>query len=96
MHRLSGNEDGNAGALPAPACPRHRGHYGGGKPSPPTLRPMRRTGPSEGPEQQAPCHGPVYQRSGTEEAAARGGRDAGELGAGLRGIRETDTQCLDI
>ena len=28
----SGDEDGNAGALPAPACPQHHGHSGGEKP----------------------------------------------------------------
>ena len=33
----SGNEDSNAGALPAPACPQQRGHSGGGKSPPPTV-----------------------------------------------------------
>ena len=32
MPRPSGNEDDDAGELPAPACPIHRGHSGGGKP----------------------------------------------------------------
>ena len=33
--RETGDEDGNAGALCAPACPRHRGDAGGRKPPPP-------------------------------------------------------------
>ena len=33
----SGDENGNASALPAPPCPRHCGHYGGEKLSPPTV-----------------------------------------------------------
>ena len=36
----SGVKDGNVGAIPAPARPRHRGHSGGGKIPPPTVRPM--------------------------------------------------------
>ena len=35
MTRPSGDEDGDAGTFPTPACPGHRGHYGGGK-TPPT------------------------------------------------------------
>ena len=34
----SGDEDGNAGALRALACPRHRGDAGGWKLPPPTVR----------------------------------------------------------
>ena len=30
----SGDKDGDVGALTAPACPRNRGHYGGGNPPP--------------------------------------------------------------
>ena len=92
----SADKDGNTGALTAPECPRHRGHYGGGKLPPPTVRPMRHAAPPAGPERQAPCHSPVCKGSGAEEAAARGGRDEGELGAGLRGIRGTNTKCIDI
>ena len=55
----SGNEDGNVGALLAPACLRHRGHSGGGKPTPTTVRPVRHAGTLAGPERQAPGHGPV-------------------------------------
>ena len=32
MHGPSGDKDRDVGALPAPACPRQRGHSGGGKP----------------------------------------------------------------
>ena len=92
----SGDEDGNAGALPALECTRHSGNSGGGKLTPPTVRPMRHAALLEGPKRQAPCHGPVCQGSGVEEAATHGGRDEGELGAGLRGIRGTDKKCLDI
>ena len=78
-----GDEDSNAGAIPAPARPWHRGHYGGGKLPSPTVRPMRHDGPPAGPERQALCHGPFCQGSGAEEAAARGGGEEGELRAGL-------------
>ena len=37
----SGNEDGNAGALRAPACPCYRGDSGGRKIPPPTVIPVR-------------------------------------------------------
>ena len=36
----SGNEDGDVGTLPTPACHGHRGHAGGGKPLPPMVHPM--------------------------------------------------------
>ena len=41
MPRTSGYEDGDAGTSYAPACPGHRGHFGGGKPPPPTVPPVR-------------------------------------------------------
>ena len=44
MPRLSSDKDGNAGALTGPACPRYRGHSGGGKPPPPMLHPMKHAG----------------------------------------------------
>ena len=73
----SGDEDGDAGALPAPAWLRHRGHSGGEKPPSPTVHRMRHDGPLTGPEQQAPCHILVYQGSGEEEVADCGGRYEG-------------------
>ena len=36
----SGDEDGSAGEIRAPACPRHRGYAGGRKLPPPTVRPV--------------------------------------------------------
>ena len=83
MSGPSNGDDGDAGALPAPTCPRHRGHSGGGKPPPPTVHPMRHAGPPAGTERQAPCHSAVRQGSGAEEAAARGGGAEGELGEGF-------------
>ena len=58
MPRPSGNADGDGGALPALACPQHRGHYVGGKLPPPTVHLMRHDGPPARPERQAPCHSP--------------------------------------
>ena len=92
----SGDKDGNAGALPAPACLRHRGHYGGGKPPPPTVFLMQHSVPPARPERQAPGHGSVCQGSRAEEAAARRGGDDGELGAGLQAIRGTYKEFFGI
>ena len=39
---------GDAGALRAPARPRHRGYTGGGKPHPTTVPPVRPSGLQEG------------------------------------------------
>ena len=64
MHGLSGDEDGNSGALPVLACLRHCGYSGGGKPPPPTVLLMRHVGPPAGPERQAPGHGTVCQGVG--------------------------------
>ena len=79
----SGDEDGNAGALPAPAFTRHHSYYGGWKPPPPTVRPMRHASPLTGPERQAPGHGTVCQGGRAEETTARGG-------GGLGGWRKHD------
>ena len=86
------DKGGNVGAITAPACTQHRGHSGGGKSPPPTVRPMQHAGPPVGPERQASVHGPMCQGSGEKEAAAHRGGDEGELGAGLRGIKGTDTE----
>ena len=79
----SGDEDGNAGAFTAPACRRHRGHSGRGKPTPNTVLPMQHDVTPTGPKWQAPCHSPVLQGRGTEEAAACGIGDEGAIVAGL-------------
>ena len=39
-----GNEDGNAGSFISPACTGYRHNFGGGKPPPPTVPPMRHPG----------------------------------------------------
>ena len=83
----SGNEDGNVGSLPIPACSGHCVHYGVRKPPPPMLHPMRHSGLPAGTERQAHCHQSVRQRRGAKEAAANGGGAEGELGTGLGGIR---------
>ena len=92
----SGDKDGDAGALPALACPRNRGHSGGGKPPQPTVQPMEHAGNPVIPEQQATCHRSVCQGIGAEEAAARGGRDEGELREGLRGTQGAAGERHDI
>ena len=79
----SGDEDGNAGALCAPACPQHRSDSGGKKPPPPTVRPVRHSSPLEGVERAAPGYSVVQQGGGTEEKTAGRGGYAGEYGAGL-------------
>ena len=79
----SGDEDGNAGALRAQACPRHYGDTGGRKVSPPTVRPVRHAVPPEGAERAAPGDHPVPQGSGKEDTTAGIDGDEGELGAGV-------------
>ena len=83
MPGLSDDEDGDVGSILIPACHGHRGHSGGGKPTPPTVNPMRHAGPPSGTEWQAPCHRSVRQGSGEKEAEARGGGSEGELGTVL-------------
>ena len=79
----SGDEDGNAGALRAPACPQQRGDAGGRKLPPPTVRPVQHAGPQEGAKRAAPGDCAVPQGSRKEEMAAGRDRDEGELGAGV-------------
>ena len=55
----SDDDNGDAGTLPAPACLGHRGRYGGGKPPPPTVHPMRHASTLPGTEWQAPFHSSV-------------------------------------
>ena len=56
-------------------------------PPPHTVHSMQHPGTLAGPERQTPCHSPVRQWIGAEETAACGGRDEGDLGEGLLGIR---------
>ena len=80
----SGNKDGNAGALRAPACPQNRGDAGGRKIPPPTVRQVRHAGPPEGAEQAAHGDCAVPQGSGEEDMATDIEGDEGELGAVVR------------
>ena len=66
----TGNEYGDAGALRAPACPRHRGDSGGRKLPPPTVRQVRHAGPPEGAEWAPPGDRAVCERGGEKETAA--------------------------
>ena len=56
MPRTSGDEDINVGTHSALECPGHRGHFGGGKPPPPTVPPIRHAGPLAYTERKAPFH----------------------------------------
>ena len=99
MPRTSIDEDGNAGPFPASEFPGHYGHFGGGKPPPPTVPLMRHDGPLAYTEQKAPCHRTVCHGSGAKEAAACIGRAEGEHGEGLQDIRGsagnvTSFKCL--
>ena len=53
------DENGNAGALRASACPRHRGDSKGRKIPSPTVRPMRHSGSTKVFERAAPENSPV-------------------------------------
>ena len=78
MHRTSNDEDGDAGTFSVPACPGHHGHFGGGKPPPVTVTPMRNARPLVYTEWKAPCQHTVRHGSGAKEAAGSGGGVEGE------------------
>ena len=70
----SGDKDGDAGPFSAPACPGHCGYFGGGKPPPPMVLPVRHAGYLAYIERKSPCHRTVHQGDGSEEKAViRGG-----------------------
>ena len=73
LPRSGRDKDGDADALFQPVCPGYRGHFGGGKPPPPTVPPMRHSGPMEGTKRQAQCHRTVRKGCGTNEASDGGG-----------------------
>ena len=78
-----GDTNDDAGALCAPACPRHRGDAGGGQPRPTTVPLVLPPGLQEGAQWAPPGDHPVQDGDGTKmETAGRGG-DAGKLGAGV-------------
>ena len=66
----TGNEDGNAGALRALACPRHRGDSGGRKLLPPTVCQVRHSDLQEGAHWAPPGDRAVCKRGGEEVTAA--------------------------
>ena len=78
-----GNTSGDAGALFAPARPRHRGDTGGGKPPPTTVPPVRPSGLQEGAEQAPPGDQPVQDGDGAETEKTGGGGDAGHVREGV-------------
>ena len=83
MHRPSDDEDGDAGSFTAPSCPGHRGHFGGGKPPPPTVTLMPHSVPPTYTEWKAPWYRTVRQGSEAKEATASGGGTEGDHGEGL-------------
>ena len=93
MHGPSGDEDGVAGPFSAPACPGHRGRFGGGKPPPSTVPLMQHSGPLTCVERKAPCHRTVRQGGGAEEKAVSRGGIEGELGEGLSVLWRTFGKC---
>ena len=52
--------------------------------------------PRESIEQVAPGHSVVPKWGETEETTAGGGGDAGEYGAGLRGLQRTHQECVGV
>ena len=94
VHGQSGNKDGNVGALRAPACPQHRGYYGGRKLPTPTVRPVQHASPPAGVERVAPGHITVSEGDGTEEMTSGVGEDAGEYREGLRGLLGAYKECV--
>ena len=54
IHRISGDEDSDAGTFSATAFPGHRGHFGRVKPLPPTVPLMQNYGPLAYTERKAP------------------------------------------
>ena len=70
--------------------------FGEGKPTPPTVIPMRHAISVACTEQEAPCHRPVRQGGGKEAKTAGGGGAAGEFGEGLPGLRGTVGDCDTI
>ena len=93
MPGTSGDEDSDTGPFSAPACPGHRGHFGGGKPPPPTVTLMQHAGPLTCIERKAPCHRTVRQGVGAEEKAVSGGGIEGDIGEGLLGLWRNFVKC---
>ena len=89
MPGTSVDEDGDAGPFSAPAFPGHRGHFGRGKPPPPTVPPMRHSVPLA-------CVERVRQGGGAEEKVSGGEGIEVELVEGLSGLWRTFGKCDGI
>ena len=91
MLRTSGDKDNDAGTFYEPACPGNPGHFGGGKPPPPTVPLMRHAGPLAYTERKAPCHHTVHQGSVAKEVAVSGGVIEGDHQGGT--LRHMALSC---
>ena len=89
MSGTSGNEDGYAGTIFTLECTGYHYHFGGGKPTQPTVTLMQHAGALAFTEQEAPCNRLVRQGSREEAQAADGGGAVRELGESLPGLRVT-------
>ena len=94
--RTSIDEDRDAGTFSSQAFPVYCGHFGGGKPPPPTVPPMRNAGTLMCSEREAPLHLPVRQGGGVEEKASGGGGTAGDIGEGISGLWLSFRECDGI
>ena len=90
MHGGVSNTSGDAGALFAPARPRHRGYTGVGQPPPTTVPPVRPSGLQEGAQRAPPGDQSVQDGDGAETAKTGRGRDAGHIGEGVPRLWDTD------
>ena len=81
---------GDAGALRAPARPRHRGDTGGGQPPPNTVPPVRPSGLQEGAQWAPPGDKPMQNGSRKKNPETRGSRVRGSDGEGVQRLREED------
>ena len=78
----------DAGALCAPARPRHRGHLGGEQPPPTTVPPVRPAGLQEGAQWAPPGDQPVQEGSGEKITETSGGGGGDHIGEGVSRLRE--------
>ena len=93
MPGTSGDGDADAGPFSAPACPGHRGNFGGGKPPPHTVPLMQHSGTLDYVERKAPFNRTLPRGGGAEEKAVSGERIEGELGESLSGLWRTFGKC---
>ena len=85
-----GITSGDAGAICAPACPRHRGDTGGGKPPPTTVTPVQPSGLQEGAQRAPTGDQPVQDGGGAEKETTGGESDVGHIGEGVPHLWGTD------